>query len=322
VRWSATKEAINLASHRRPILGVADSLCYPPLMTASGFSEHTAYGGEDPPGPVVRETTCKTVLNRCAIGDYSLNCYTGCRHGCVYCYARFMQRFHPHPEPWGEFVDVKANAVEVLERQVRRMKPGAVFMSSACDGWQPLERERRLTRECCRLLVEHGFQVNVLTKSALVLRDLDILEGRTARIGVTVTTLDERLRTLWEPRTGSVDERFAIVAQARDAGLETAVMFGPLLPFLYDDQASVDALFERAADSDIDVIWVDALNPRPKVWPAVSDLLDREFPDLRDRYRRILFSRPVRDAYLKGIRERVASAAKRFHLEDRVSGCP
>ena len=70
--------------------------------------------------PIVRETVCKTILNRGGISDYSLNCYTGCTHACVYCYARFMQRFHPHDEPWGAFVDVKVNAVEVLKRQLRR----------------------------------------------------------------------------------------------------------------------------------------------------------------------------------------------------------
>ena len=154
--------------------------------------------------PVVRETPCKTILNKSGISDYSLNCYGGCVHACAYCYARFMQRFHAHPEPWGGFVDVKVNAVEALERQLRRARPGEVFVSSACDGWQPLEETLRLTRECCRLLMEHGFQVNVLTKSALVLRDFDIFQGRTARIGVTVTTLNQRLKALWEPGASDV----------------------------------------------------------------------------------------------------------------------
>ncbi|MHC4789390.1 MAG: radical SAM protein, partial [Planctomycetota bacterium] len=95
---------------------------------------------------VVREVECKTLLNRSKLGDYSMNCYTGCRHGCVYCYARFMQRFHPHPEPWGEFVDVKTNAPDALEKQLRRARPGEVFVSSACDAWQPLERRWELTR--------------------------------------------------------------------------------------------------------------------------------------------------------------------------------
>lgn len=203
---------------------------------------------------VVRETRCKTILNQTTISDYSLNCYTGCAHGCVYCYARFMQRFHPHPEPWGEFVDVKVNAFEVLARQLRRAKPGEVFVSSACDGWQPIEAERGLSRRCCELLLQHGFQLNVLTKSALVLRDLDLFAGHSARIGVTVTTLDERLRTLWEPRASGVEERFRVIEEAHRTGLSTAIMFGPLLPFLSDSQASIDGLFQRAADLKIDVI--------------------------------------------------------------------
>jgi hypothetical protein len=102
---------------------------------------------------VVRETVCKTILNRGSISDYTLNCYTGCSHGCVYCYARFMQRFHPHDEAWGKFVDVKINAVEVLKRQLRRLLPGDVFVSSACDGWQPVEAQYGLTRRCCELLL-------------------------------------------------------------------------------------------------------------------------------------------------------------------------
>jgi len=270
---------------------------------------------------IIREKECKTILNRTSISDYSLNCYTGCAHGCIYCYARFMQRFHPHPEPWGEFVDVKVNAVEVLERQLRRAKPGDVFVSSACDGWQPLEAQRGLTCQCCELLLKHGFQVNVLTKSALVLRDLDLFSGRSARVGVTVTTMDEHLRMLWEPRSSTVEKRFRVVEEAHHAGLETAIMFGPLLPFLSDSQSSIDSMFRRAADLEIDVIWVDALNPRPKVWPSVASLLRERFPDLHTHYRKILFDDKTRTAYLTEIRSRVARAAKRFSLTDQVAGC-
>jgi DNA repair photolyase len=270
---------------------------------------------------VVRETICKTILNRSAISDYSLNCYTGCAHGCVYCYARFMQRFHPHPEAWGKFVDIKINAVEVLKRQLRRAKPGEVFVSSACDGWQPIEADCRLTRRCCELLLEHGFEVHVLSKSALVLRDLDILAGRKARIGVTVTTLDERLRRLWEPGCASVAQRLRVIAEARGAGLATAIMFGPLLPFLSDSQEAIEALFERAGDLGVDVVWVDALNPRPRVWPAVAALLRAHFPDFREPYRRMLFHRQTRTAYLAELRSRVTRAAARFALADRVRAC-
>jgi hypothetical protein len=92
---------------------------------------------------IVREVRCKSLLNRCTIDDYSFNCYVGCGHRCRYCYARFMQRFHPHTEEWGRFVDVKINAVEILARQLRRLPPGSVFTCSACDGWQPVEEHYR-----------------------------------------------------------------------------------------------------------------------------------------------------------------------------------
>jgi DNA repair photolyase len=270
---------------------------------------------------VVREVQCKTILNRCSIGDYSLNCYTGCEHGCVYCYARFMQRFHPHPELWGQFVDVKTNAVEALRRQLRRAKPGEVFVSSACDGWQPIEAKCGLTLRCCRLLTDYGFQVNVLTKSALLLRDLEQLASPNIRIGITVTTLNERLGRLWEPRSSSIEARFRIIQEAQRLGLRTAVMFAPLLPFLSDSQESIDCLFERAADLAIDEVWVDALNPRPKVWPSVAKLLGEKFPDLRDRYRRILFQHEARTQYLDRLRDRVAGASRKVSLKDRIAVC-
>jgi DNA repair photolyase len=103
--------------------------------------------------------------------------------------------------------------------------------------------------------------------------------------------------------------------------LKTSIMFGPLLPFLSDNYESVHALLERAAALHVDKIWVDAFNPRPKVWESTSALLDSAFPGLRERYARVLFSAPVRAAYLAGLRDRVAMAAERLHLTGRVSSC-
>ncbi len=272
-------------------------------------------------GVIIRETSCKTILNRTSISDYSLNCYTGCAHGCVYCYARFMQRFHSHPEPWGRFVDIKVNAVEVLERQLRRAVPGEVFVSSACDGWQPIETEHKLTRQCCDLLLKHRFRIEALTKSSLVLRDLDIFSGRNVRIGVTVTTLDECLRRLWEPNSSSIEERFRVISESGAAGVETAIMFGPLLPFLSDNQESIDCMFQRAAESAVDVIWVDALNPRPKVWSSVASLLRKRFPDLLERYRHILFDYKTRADYLSALKHRITKAARKFSITEKVDVC-
>jgi DNA repair photolyase len=270
---------------------------------------------------IVREAPCKTILNRSAISNYSLNCYTGCTHGCVYCYARFMQRFHPHDEPWGEFVDVKINAVEVLKRQLKRMKPGSVFLSSACDGWQQVEAQYGLTRRCCELLLEFGFRISALTKSKLILRDLDIFAGYDASIGVSITTLDENLSKLWEPRAATVAERLSVVEAAREAGLETTIMFAPLLPLLSDGRNSLDAMFQQAADLKVDSILVDAINPRPKVWPSVVRLLGDRFPELREPYSSIMFNRKARAAYLTQLRSDVARSAERLSLTDRITVC-
>jgi DNA repair photolyase len=270
---------------------------------------------------VVRETVCKTILQRSGLSDYSLNCYTGCAHACVYCYARFMQRFHPHPEPWGDFVDVKVNAVETLKRQLRRATPGEVFISSACDGWQPIEAEWRLTRRCCELLLEWGHQLNVLTKSGLILRDLDIFAGQKVRIGVTLTTLEESLRKLWEPHASSVKERINVLKESHNAGLKTSVMFGPLLPFLSDTDQFIGDFLNQAADLEVDTIWIDALNRRPRVWQAVAELLQGEFPDLLSQYRKILFDEGSRAEYLEGLRSRIENAAARLGLSGRVSAC-
>ncbi len=282
---------------------------------------HAATIPQGPPAVIVRETVCKTVLNRSGLGGYSLNCYTGCAHGCVYCYARFMQRFHPHQEPWGSFVDVKLNAVETLKRQLRRAAPGEVFMSSACDGWQPVEADYQLTRRCCQLLLEREFPVHVLTKSALVLRDLDLFAGRQGRIAVTLATLDERLSKLWEPHAARVRQRLQVIEAARRLGLETGIMLAPLLPLLSDDEPSLAALLQQAADLAVDVVWVDALNPRPRVWPAVAELLRKEFPELLPRYRKLLFDQPTRGKYLEELRARVARIVGRLRLTDRVRVC-
>lgn len=271
--------------------------------------------------PIIRETVCKTILNRSALGGYSLNCYTGCGHACVYCYARFMQRFHPHDEPWGAFVDVKINAVEVLKRQLRRAVPDSVFMCSACDGWQPVEAKYRLTRRSAELLLERGFSLRILTKSGLILRDLDLFAGHDVSVGVTITTPDDRLARLWEPGCTPSATRWQVIDEARRRGLSTSVMFGPLLPLLSDGPAEIESLLRAAAEHDVDKIWVDAMNPRPHVWPAVAELLRQHFPHLRSEYQKILFHRPTREAYLAELQNRVDEAARKLKLSDRVGAC-
>jgi DNA repair photolyase len=180
---------------------------------------------------IVKEITAKSILSKSRIYDYALNAYVGCQHGCVYCYAKFMKRFTGHREPWGEFVDVKINAPELLEREVRNKKKGDVWISGVCDAYQPLERKYRLTGRCIEILVDNGWPFSVLTKSPLVLRDIDLLKkAEDAEVGFTITTADEKVRKIFEPNAPTVARRVEALGIIHSAGIRTYVMIAPLLP--------------------------------------------------------------------------------------------
>jgi len=180
----------------------------------------------------VKETQAKSVLNKSQIFDYCVNPYTGCQVNCRYCYAAlFMKRYSGHKEAWGEFVDVKVNAPDVLRKQLLRAKRGTVWISSVCDPYQPLEAKFELTRRCLKELLEKQFPVNIQTKSKLVLRDLDLLtEFKEIEVGFTITTSDEKIAKLFEPGASSVSERLKALEKLRTSGIKTFAFIGPLLP--------------------------------------------------------------------------------------------
>lgn len=180
---------------------------------------------------VVREKQVKSILSASKVYDYALNPYVGCEHACTYCYARFMRRFTGHREPWGEFVDVKVNAPDLLRREIVRKPVGTVWVSGVCDPYQPLERQYRLTRQCLEILVENQWPICVQTRSPLVLRDLDVLRlGSRLEVGFTITTGDDEIRRLFEPRASSVQERLESLAVLHEAGIKTFAMIAPILP--------------------------------------------------------------------------------------------
>jgi DNA repair photolyase len=181
---------------------------------------------------VVKETQAKSILNKSQIFDYCVNPYTGCQINCRYCYARlFMKRYSGHKEPWGEFVDVKINAPEVLRKQLQRARRGTVWISSVCDPYQPLEAKYQLTRGCLKELLEKQFPVNIQTKSKLVLRDLDLLKHfKEMEVGFTITTNDENIARSFEPGAASVAERLGALKELHSSGIKTFAFIGPLLP--------------------------------------------------------------------------------------------
>jgi len=201
----------------------------------------------------IKEITAKSILSTSRVSDYAVNPYVGCQHACVYCYAKFMKRFTGHRETWGEFVDVKVNAPELLAREVAKKKVGRVWISGVCDPYQPLERKYRLTRRCLDVLVENGWPVTVQTKSPLVLRDIDILKrAADIEVGFTITTADERMRKIFEPGAPPIAKRIEALEALHAEGIKTFAMIAPLLP----GAEKLPELLRNSADH----VLVDRLN--------------------------------------------------------------
>lgn len=183
------------------------------------------------PEMFVKFIRSKTILSKSKVAEYSLNPYIGCMHGCTYCYATYMKRFTGHREAWGTFVDVKQNAVPLLQRELRRKKPGRVWLSGTCDPYQPIEEQTNITRECLRLLTQHRWPVTIQTKSPLILRDLDILEkSQGIDVVITITTADDAIRKIFEPHAPSIQNRLQALTELHTTGIPTSAMIAPLLP--------------------------------------------------------------------------------------------
>jgi DNA repair photolyase len=242
----------------------------------------------------VREIECKSILTKSGIEgvDYALNPYVGCAHGCVYCYASFMKRFTGHKEEWGAFVDVKVNAAEVLAQQMRRAKRGNIVSGTVTDPYQPLEEEYEITRACLEVLTDYDFPVSILTKSDLVLRDLDLLcRLEDVEVGFTITALDDEVQRIFEPRSPPASARLAALAELAEAGVKTWAFCGPLLPFLSDGEEQMDALFGELARAGVSYIIVDSLKLSGAIGGKVRRVLERHYPDLVEGYRHIAADR-------------------------------
>ncbi|MBI2469620.1 MAG: DUF5131 family protein [Planctomycetes bacterium] len=184
-------------------------------------------------GLIIREIQVKSVLTKSGIPgiDYCINPYIGCSHGCRYCYATFMKRYTGHAEAWGSFVDVKTNAPEILQRQLKKAKRGRVLISSVTDAYQQIESKYKLTRQCLEALLQYQFPVDILTKSPLVLRDTDIIKKfKDVEVGITITTNDEKISRVFEPNAPSIMARMRTLKALHDKGLKTYAFIGPALP--------------------------------------------------------------------------------------------
>lgn len=266
-----------------------------------------------------REIEAKSILTKSGLSDYAVNCYGGCLHNCVFCYARYMRKFTNHTEPWGQYLDVKINAAELIAKEAAKKKSGSVFFSSACDGWQPAERKYQLTRQCLKVLIDNGFRVSALTKSSLIQRDLDIFaKSPDSTVGCTITTLDESLRRRLEVAASPSAERIISLEKAREMGIKTWAFAGPLLPGLTAERSNLEPLFSRLAQLDLDFIVVDKVNFRSGVYESVLELLRRRYPDLINMYTRLYRIEQEYQAYAENLEKTVRDIAGSFGLESNI----
>ena len=190
----------------------------------------------------------KTILNRIKSPDipaeYGMNPYQGCEHGCVYCYARKSHTY------WGlsaglEFethIIMKKEAPKLLEKAflAKSWRPTPVMLAGNTDCYQPLEKQMRITRECLKVFLRYGNPVGIITKNALITRDLDILSPLAKKglvhVYLSLTTFDKQLRGLMEPRTSSTAKRLQTIATLSEAGVPTGVMVAPIIVGLNDHE--------------------------------------------------------------------------------------
>lgn len=271
----------------------------------------------------IRQIFCKTLLNKSTLGNFTLNCYVGCTHKCLYCYARYMKKFKERPEEWGDFVDIKINACEVLKKQLKKIRPPQeVFMSSVGDAWQPLEAKYRLSRDSLKLLLEAGLQVTILTKSSLIERDFDILTCfKTVNLGMTITTLDKSLQRVLEPLASSTQERLNTLKKAQDKGIKIWVFLGPLLPEFTDTYSNLEALFKAISGLNLDYIYIDRLNLRWKVLEALRrGLSTQDYLKWRLLFYKCINPQRYAD-YSQLLKKKAEECAVRFDLLKKLKFC-
>lgn len=236
--------------------------------------------------PIKAKTIVSTVKQDSWFGfKYNMNLYRGCQHDCIYCDSRSscygIEDF--------EEIQYKENALELLDKELKgkRVK-GTIGTGSMHDPYMPIEKELQLTRSALEIIKRHGFPVHVLTKSTLVLRDIDLLKEISreyAAVSITITSADDKLAKLIEPNAPKSSERFAAIKELAQNNIYTGILLMPILPFINDTEDNIIELVKKAKEADAKYIlpWMGVtLRDRQKAYYFKQ--LDKSFPGLRDIY--------------------------------------
>jgi len=217
-----------------------------------------------------------------------MNLYRGCTHGCIYCDSRSecYQMKHDFKD-----IEVKRNAPQILESQLaRKREPCMIGTGAMCDPYIHIEEELQVTRKCLELIEKYGFGLTILTKSALILRDIDILSRINAKtkciVQMTMTTFDENLCKTIEPGVSTTAERFAVLEKMRDAGIPTVVWLTPILPFINDSEENLRGLLDYCVKADIRGVLSFGFGTTMRAGSReyFYRKLDENFPGIKQKY--------------------------------------
>lgn len=236
---------------------------------------------------------CKSIINHIGVrsiltksnlpvGDYSVNPYIGCTHGCKYCYASFMKRFTGHTEQWGTFLDVK---IWPEIKKTGKYSGKELFIGSVTDPYLPQEKIYERTRALLMQLKDSGAKISIATKSDLILRDLDLIKSfPDARVSWSINTLDDNFQRDMDQAV-SIDRRLAAMKIFHQAGVRTTCFISPIFPGITDAQAII-----QRAKAQCNLIWLENLNLRGSYKTVIMDYISEKYPHLLPLYREIYYN--------------------------------
>jgi len=270
----------------------------------------------------------------------SINPYRGCEHGCIYCYARPAHAYMGL-SPGLDFESqlfFKPEAARLLEKELSapRYRPEFIHIGGNTDPYQPVERETRITRSVLEVMERFGHPCSIITKSALILRDLDVLARLGARnlvrVAISVTSLDRKLARSMEPRAATPERRIGAIQALSAAGVPVSVMFAPVIPALNDHE--LEAVLERAAQAGASGAGYVVLRLPREIKDLFREWLATDHPDRAARVMSLVRQMRGGADYdfewrtrMRGegpiaqlLSQRFAAAKKRFGLEARFKG--
>jgi DNA repair photolyase len=272
----------------------------------------------------------RSILNRCNVPrmpfSWTINPYRGCEFACKYCYARYTHEFMELHDPlaFERLIYVKQNVAGQLRRDLKKVKKDEMIaIGTATDPYQPAERRYQVTRSILEELALHeGYDIGLVTKSNMVVRDADVLrrigERNKIYVNLTVTTLDSRLAHILEPRAPRPDLRLAAVRGLNQAGVPAGVICAPVIPGITDGVRELDALVKATKEHDGQYIYANPLFLKPCSAKVFMPFLEKEFPYLVEKYRqRYADTAFVSAAYRKRISELMRKLRQKHGLGQR-----